>query len=186
MLQLPQLEGTRDFSVTVTPAFNSWMDGWTSRFPTPKPPELKKRGFSESHLKNDTAVCERSRVACILPWASADHYPSPLKLSVPDRCQLLPLPLWVRRVCAQEDCFLKLPVILLSRMSEMWEFLCVVGIKDGLLNSSPHFIPWVPKEQSSFLESLDSSRRLLASGCHPCNIRTSKRSKFLRAKQIPR
>ena len=63
-------------------------------------------------------------------------------LNMPDRCQLLPLPLVSPSVCAQEHCFLKLSVIFISRMWEMWEFLCVVGTTDGLLNTSFHFIPY--------------------------------------------
>ena len=55
-----------------------------------------------------------------------------------------------------------------------------------LLNSSSHFIPWVPEEQGLSLESIESSKRLPASGCHPCNIRASNHSKVPRGRRIPR
>jgi len=188
MLQLPQLEGTRDFSVTVTPAFNRWVDGWTSRFPTPKPPELKKRGFSESHLKNDTTVCECSPV-----WHVFSLWFMPIIthhtwscLNMPDRCQLLPLPLVSPQCLCPRALFSKAPSdfylqdvrdvgVLMRSGDEGWSSQLFVS-----------FYSRVPKEQSSFPESLESSRRLLVSGCHPCNIRASKHSKFLRGKQIPR
>ena len=98
------------------------MDGWTLRSPTPQPPELfQKREFSESHMKNYTAVCEPSPMWHVFSlWLVLIHTHHTWScLNMPDRCQLLPCPLWSHNVCAQACCLLMLPVIFISKMSEM-------------------------------------------------------------------